>query len=211
MTIEDIINKRGIEEILHFTTNRGLTGILDRKVVKPRKRLPKEKRLEHIVLYNCPDRSRDRGWHDYVNLSITMVNLRLFGISKGKWHHEKDNWWCVLSFLPVILTHPGVYFCTTNNMYSGVKRAQGPQGLENLFASTIVRWDREVVKRSSSTPPNQPTCNQAEVLYPGELSLEYLGHVYVETGDNASAVESMFEVFQGLPDVDCITRPELFQ
>ena len=91
MTIEDIIRARQIEEILHFTTNQGITGILATEEVKARLHLPEEKHLEFIYKYNCEDRSRDRDWWQYVNLSISRVNSRLFDISSNRWHADGDN------------------------------------------------------------------------------------------------------------------------
>lgn len=210
MTIEDIIINRGIEEILHFTTNKGVTGILAAGVVLSRKRLPADKHLEHIYLYNCPNRSRDRKWHDYINLSITSVNRYLFGISQGNWHSDMDGFWAILSFSPEILTHPGVYFTTTNNAYSDVKRDQGPEGLEALFANTVSSYG-SVIKREPTTPKNQPTCRQAEVLYPGQLSINYLKRIYVDSSDHACAIESQFDVLPNLPRLgDCIVKHDLF-
>lgn len=210
MTVEDIIKRRGIEEILHFTTNKGLTGMLASKVVIPRKRLPKEQYLEHIVFYNCDNRSRDEEWLDYVNLSITTVNLRLFGISRGKWHPDIDGFWCILSFSPEILTHQGVFFCTTNNAYPCVHRDKGANGLEKLFADRIERFPEWVAVRTKSTPTNQPTCNQAEVLYPGVLSIDCLKRIYAQDEECACVVESWFDTFDGLPALNCDVKPELF-
>ena len=45
MTINEIISQRNISEILHFTTNEGLLGILYSRSIKSRQRLPKEKML----------------------------------------------------------------------------------------------------------------------------------------------------------------------
>jgi len=191
MTIEDIITARGIEEVLHFTTNYGLGGILATGVVKPRARLTEDKYLEQIYRPNCPDRSRDEAWHDYVNLSIARVNWRLLGISADRWHAGMDGWWCVLSFEPEILAHEGVYFTTTNNMYSGVRRAKGPKGLEAMYAERIVQWHSSHVCRDLATPSCQPTDYQAEVLYPGELSLDYLQHAYVSEEEHLDAIAGM--------------------
>jgi len=69
MTTSDIVRSRGIKEVLHFTTNKGITGILAVQSVKSRGRLSSEEYLEHVLKYNCPDRSRDRDWHDYVNMT----------------------------------------------------------------------------------------------------------------------------------------------
>ena len=208
MSIDDVVFNRGIKEILHFTTNKGITGMLASGVILPRKRLPEDKHLEHIYEYNCADRSRDAAWHGYVNLSITTVNRHLFGISKGKWHRDMDGWWCILAFSPNILSHNGVYFTTTNNMYSGVERYKGTKGLERLFETPITRWSGEIVMRSSTVPNNQPTCGQAEVLYPGELTLNYLKTLYVSDSLAAAALESILELYSC--SVDVVERPDLF-
>ncbi len=210
MKVHDVIQKHGINEVLHFTTNSGITGIFASNSVESRKRLSEDNYLEHILKYNCPDRSRDSKWLDYVNLSITTVNLNLFGISKDRWHSHMEGFWCILSFSPEILTHSGVIFTTTNNIYTGVERGQGADGLEKLFANRVIKWQGNIITRESSTPKNQPTCNQAEVLYPGELSLDYLKYIYVNKSDDASAVESLFAVYPKIKRVKCIEKTELF-
>ncbi len=157
MTIQELLVQRDIKEILHFTTNRGITGMLATGFLKSRNLLPNEARLEFVYQYNCPDRSRDQKWWDYINFSITSVNRHLFGISYGNWHAAEDGWWCILSFTPEICTHDGVYFTTTNNMYSGVKRRQSYQGLAAMFASKIERWTNNIIERPLTLPNNQPT------------------------------------------------------
>lgn len=211
MNVIEVVRKREIQEVLHFTTNFGLTGILASKAVKPRIALPQDKYLEHIYMQNCSDRSRDSEWHGYVNLSITKVNWHLFDISMYKWHCGIDGWWCILSFDPMILTHPGVYFATTNNIYTGVLRGPGAAALDRLFDDQIVRWDGKVVVRDSSTPRNQPTCEQAEVLYPGELSSGYLRKIYVKNGQEADKVESLVATLNGTSRLDCLVRTDLFE
>lgn len=211
MSIEEIIASRKINEVLHFTTNRGLVGILATKALKARSLLSQDKYLEHIYLYNCPDRSRDAAWHGYVNLSITTVNWRLFGISMHKWHQQPGIFWCVLSFDPVILTHEGVYFTTTNNMYSGVLRAKGSRGLERLFDETIVRWSGSVVTRDTDEPANQPTCPQAEVLYPNQVPIEYLREIFVEDEAHLDSVGSELDTLASGYNIRCGVRPEIFE
>lgn len=210
MTIEEIIEQRNIEDIVHFTTNSGLTGVLASKCVLSRARLKKDQYLEHIVYYNCDKRTRDEDWLDYINLSITTVNMNLFGISRGKWHSGMDGWWCILSFSPEILTHSGVYFATTNNIYSSCQRNTGAEGLNHLFAKQIERWPGSVVSRTKDLPANQPTCNQAEVLYPQKLPLKYLKHIYFSNEDDAVAAEGIIGVFRELPKFDCQVKSELF-
>ena len=211
MKIQEIIENRGIEEVLHFTTNKGLTGILATNALKARTHLPEDKYLEYIYKYNCPDRSRDKEWWEYINLSITSVNRRLFNISSGKWHAGDDGWWCVLSFAPEILTHDGVYFANTNNMYSGVKRMKESEGLESLFAQRIHQYINSTVQRTANCPSNQPTCQQAEVLYPHELSLNYLTRIYVGSNDTAAKCESIQTIFPIYQKIPCVLEHDLLE
>ena len=212
MTIENVIIKRGINEILHFTTNSNFVGILDVHCVKPSKDLPQNRRLEYILQINCPNRSRDIEWLNYVSLSITCVNKYFFNISKNKWHKNDVDWWCILSFRPEIMNHNRVVFCTTNNAYTNVvKRGYGTSGLEALFENQIVEYpSRTVARRHSSMPANQPTSIQAEVLYPGELSLDYLQRIYVNEKEHASAIVSQWAIYFERQCVECVVRPDLF-
>src|SRR6266511_5391085 len=100
--ILQLIERRGITEVLHFTTSKGLLGILYSRLVLPRRRLPRNKLVEHVYMVNAEVRY-DPEWTDYVNLSIAQINTRFFDIASRKWHRDKDLWWCILSFSPVIL------------------------------------------------------------------------------------------------------------
>ena len=165
--------ERGITRIVHFTrTNPGLTGILDSSAVKARRDLVEDVRLRHVYEDNAPDRSRDHLWHGYVNLSITAINLWMFGPSR-KWHPGAE--WVILDFSPEILGDPGVVFCTTNNAYRSAHRHAGLQGFDQMFASTVPGYQGRESTRSGREP-NQTTDHGAEVLYPSALSLDYLHH-----------------------------------
>jgi hypothetical protein len=104
VTIQEIIDKRRIAEVMHYTTNEGLVGILATGAVKSRKDLPKEKYLEHVYKPVCEVR-KDHAWLGHISTSVSRVNLSLFDIASNKWHKNRDIWWCVLGFDPVILTH----------------------------------------------------------------------------------------------------------
>ncbi|MBA4406990.1 DUF4433 domain-containing protein [bacterium] len=210
MTIQDVILKRGIKEILHFTTNNGITGMISTGMLKARNHLPKEQLLEYVYKYNCVDRNRDSEWWDYINFSITSVNRNLFGISKGKWHGADEGWWCILSFNPEICCHEDVYFTTTNNMYTSVKRRKGHLGLEALFAPEIEQWKGKIIKRPSSINKNQPTCGQAELLYPREISLKYLMKVYVGNNDDAARFDSIKFLYNEWSQIPCIVNKDMF-
>lgn len=185
MSIPEIVKARDICEILHFTTNKGVLGILDTRALKARARLNVDARLEYIFQPNAANRTKDEKYLDYVNLSISRINSGFFSISAGSWHKHTDLWWCVLSFTPEILEHDGVIFTTTNNIYTGVKRMAGAVGLEAAYEKNVTQWNDKIITRPHDLPDNMTTCEQAEVLYPGELSTRYLRNIYVRNEEIA--------------------------
>lgn len=213
-TISEAAAERGIKRVLHFTTSNGLVGILDSQQLLSHAQLPKEKRLEHIIQINCPDRSRDIGWHNFVNLSISRVNGSFFSIARNRWHASKDIYWCVLGFDSDIVTHPGVYFTTTNNAYTNtVIRGYGVDGLEALFAPKVRVYTDKWAIRTTQTPPHFTTCPQAEVLYPESVDLKYLRDIYVPSNEILDEVTA--QIFVVAPDlrdkVNLIVAPEHFR
>ncbi len=128
-------------------------------------------------------------------------------------HKEEEGlWWAVLGFDPAVLSHEGVWFTTTNNIYDVVNRGQGPSSLEALFAERV-SWGHygSVLTRNRSIDPAHTTCPQAEVLYPGVLSLEALKVVYVDNEENSDAIEGWRSNFPSLPDFDIKCDPGVFR
>lgn len=215
MNKEDIkiaAETRNITEVLHFTTSNGLLGILNTLKLLSHSELPKEKQLSHILQINCPNRSRDSDWHDYVNLSISRINGSFFSISQNKWHADDDIFWCILSFTPEIMSHKGVLFTTSNNAYDMTERAPEIDGFEAIFAPQIRIFSNKWATRTKSTPDNHTTCNQAEVLYPKAVPLTYLQRIYLSSHDHLHEVEAQMGLCA--PDLfgkfDLIVAPELF-
>jgi hypothetical protein len=208
VTILEIIKKRGITEVLHFTTHRGLLGSLHSGAVKSRERLPAEVNLKFIYKPNAIYR-KDPAWLDYVNLSISRINSVFFATS-CRWHRAEDLWWCIMSFDPETLTHSGVYFATTNNMYTGVAHGAGAAGVESLFAARVVRYNGNIAVRTTQLADNFTTCVQAEALYPDELSVKYLRRVYVETNEDQDEVYAQMHMV-GVFGVDVIIDPKRFR
>lgn len=204
--------ERGITEVLHFTTNRGLLGIFASGAVLSRDRLETNMYIEHILIRNCANRLKDVDWTDYVNLSISRVNGRMLGISES-WHTNDDVWWTVLAFDVTLLAHPGVYFTTTNNTYSScVRRSIGIEGLAALFAASV-EWGHygSVHYRPCTAPTSFTTDPQAEVLYPAQVPTDRLQRVYVRDPDNIDYVKSLFPLFSSVPRVPVEHKPEVFQ
>lgn len=111
------------------------------------------------------------------------------------------------------MTHENVTFSTTNNGYEDTIREVGEQGLSNIFANTILRkangaYGRWEVQRSSRAS-HLPTCEQAEVLYPERLGLDYLIKVYVENDENFDQAKGWASEF-GYEDLVVEINPEKF-
>ena len=204
--VADAAARRGISDIVHFTTTRGALGVLASGALKSRKRLSKDQHLEHVYRPNARLR-KDTPWLDYVNLSISRINDWMFDTSV-KWHADEQNPWVVLAFDPALLGAPGVVFTTTNNIYPACRRAEGLEGFNGLFADSV-RGRYSWLHDRTGKQANWPTDRQAEVLYPGELPRTYLHRIDVQLGETEETIHGMLA---GL-DLDVPVRhaPEVFE
>ena len=213
MTVQAEILKRGITEVVHFTTHLGVLGTLAKKAILSRYRLPKESSLQNILHVNSifrPEESeffdKSQNWLDYVNLSVSEINRRFFDVSQG-WHQGSEVWWAILSFDSVVMSHD-VEFATTNNGYEHCIRGGGLEGLDRLFEPVVRRKNTWCAYRRER-PRQLATCEQAEVLYPGEVSTEYLKTIYVRDGDQSDQVKAWLLDFH-YKHVNVLISPEKF-
>jgi len=207
MTVERILKERSINELVHFTTSIGLLGILSTESLLPRSHLAAEQALEYILKYNAPYRS-DPGWLRYINLSITKINQVFFEHS-GRLHRDSGVFWAILAIDPKVMCHDGVYFTTTNNIYPACRRGEGSQALERLFSPKVLgRYSKEII-RPTGLPDNLTTCPQAEVLYPGRLSTQFVRYIYVRCDADRNAVNAQIAAL-GVGPYEIIVAPEQF-
>ena len=198
--------RRGVEDVVHFTTTRGAVGILAAGALKSRERLPQDQYLEHVYRPNAAIR-KDTAWLDYVNLSIQRINGWMFDTS-SRWHTTDDVSWVVLSFTPRILAHPGVVFATTNNIYPACRRAEGLGGFSRMFSDQVRGRYSELHNRVAKESA-WPTDRQAEVLYPGELSCDHLQRIDIQQEE---AVSTIHGILGGLGlNVPVRHAPEVFE
>lgn len=200
--IEKSIAQRGITELVHFTSNHGLVGILTQGSILSRRALPKEDHLAYISAPTSATRmeaashfDKKEDWLDYINLSISEINRRYFKFASERWHVIGDRWWVLLSFNTSLLQDDGVYFSTTNNVYENTIRAKGVKGLDALFAESIARKPGWTVRRLGRAS-RLTTCEQAEVLYPNPLPLSFLERIYVADEDRSDVVEGWLTYYK---------------
>ncbi|RMP75965.1 DarT ssDNA thymidine ADP-ribosyltransferase family protein [Pseudomonas syringae] len=202
LSVEGVVARRNVSELLHFTSNHGLVGILEIKSILSRRTLPEEDHLAHIAAPTSAARQeaesyfdKQEDWLDYINLSISEINRNYFKFASERWHTSGDRWWVILSFRPSLLSQKDVYFSTTNNVYPETLRAKGGKGLEALFAESIARKPGWTVTRKARSD-NLPTCEQAEVLFPSRLDLSYLQAIYVANEDHSDLVEGWLSLYK---------------
>lgn len=208
--VADFAKKRGITEVVHFTTNHGLLGIFASGGIWSRDRLNNDQHLENIKLLNCKSR-KDPNWTDYVNMSISVVNDRMLGTSKS-WHAESEVWWSVLSFSPEILADDGIWFTTTNNTYDkNVRRGQGLDGIRDIYSEEVPWGWYGAVSNRIGTPEDLPTNDQAEVLYPARVPLDKLQAIYVQQPEHIDEIVGWIATMADVPNVAVSCRPEVFK
>ena len=208
MSISDIISARNINEIVHFTTNKGLIGVLATKFLKARSHLKNEQYLEFILHENSKFRS-DLEWVDYISLSVTRMNTSFFN-QCTRWH--ADIQWCAICISASVLGDKGVVFTTTNNIYrDSVIRTEGPQGLEAIFAPSISGRYGLLCNRGSAVPDNVPTDIQAEVLYPNQISIDYIQRIVVRTDNDADEMCGITNLFLHSSHIPVIVDPDFFK
>ena len=197
---------RGITQVVHFTTLRGAVGVLAANALKSRARLSNDEYLERVYRPNANIR-KDPDWLDYVNLSIERINEWMFQRST-RWHPLEVGSWVVLSFHPRILSHPGVVFTTTNNIYGYCERAEGLGGFHRMFAETVRGYFGQVRNREGKLE-SWPTDRQAEVLYPGEVSCDHLQRIDVQREEALETIDGAMGALD--TSVPVLHAPEVFE
>ncbi len=209
MSVADVIEARAITEVVHFTTNHGCLGTLFRGSLLSRARLEDDEMVKYLFSANAELR-RDTAYIDHISLSIEHINTQFYRVSANNWHRDEPIFWCILGFDPAVLTHDDVVFATTNNIYTSVLRGSGEAALERLFQNPVVRWQGNSVARLPATRPSYPTCFQAEALYPGSLSTEFLQRIYVRSAmDQSEIIGFLKATFHR--EIDVVIAPEKFE
>jgi hypothetical protein len=203
VTASELAADRGIEEILHYTTEKGIYGAIVKQAVLSRRQLEGDPDLEFIFQAVWPVKAP--AWADHISLSISRINLDLYDRSR---RHYPDLWWGVLAFETTILDHDNVHFTTTNNIYPACERGQGEAGFEAIFADNV-RGRYDFVHTRHGLQDEQPTDRAAEVLYPRQLQLEHLARIYVPGAEHRRIVHAWCDAL-GRDALPVEVRPDVF-
>ena len=179
MTIQDVINKRNIKYLVHFTRLENLDNILKNGII-PRNDmkdefinpfdffLDEDKKSNGKYIYN--DGYRYDGKLDYSCFSIHFPNDKMFFSLRER---NKGSKWAVLIFSSEILLKYDCLFYPCNAADNRVSQTnisefQGAEALERLF----YQEDRETYLKDY-----HPTNVQAEVMIKGNISPSYISYI----------------------------------
>ena len=191
MTVAERARERGVTEIVHYTSQKGVMGTILKGALLSRKRVEADADVDYV--FEGIWERKDPQWVDHISLSISRVNFDLFRRSRDNF---PDYWWAILSFAPEALDDEGVWFTTTNNIYPPCCRGQGIDGFEAMF-SEPVEWGYYGSKkwRQDGMSDAWPTDRAAEVLYPGSISLDHLETIYVPGKQHRRLVQAWAEIY----------------
>ncbi len=173
-SIKEIVERRGIEKLCHFTRVENLSSIL-------RLGLWGRTQLERNgISFLRIDQNRFDGHREAVCLTISFPNYRLF-YGKREEHlnlfRVEHNQWVVLLLEASLLYELECAFCTNNAADNRVARIpigdrMKPEALESMFR------DFPNFSRNRQLPMNYPTSPQAEVLVFESVPVSYVKEVH---------------------------------
>ena len=174
--LKNIIDSRGITRLLHFSDSRNQEnietfGFISRLVMH------NSKWIENVH-YHPNDNVRFENKLDYISLSITDPNLKLFYVFKQR---KPGIRWIMYSIKPDIIFERDCYFYYTNAAWGGYKRtfppfddavAQSPGAFGYIFSENLNTGQGQINRIFKRD--DQPTCEQAEILVKGSIPPEYI-------------------------------------
>ena len=177
---QDVIEKRGIECLIHFTTTSNLSSILENRELMSRKILE-----SNDLAFDIIDPNRYDDIKQYINLSLSGPNTEMF---KAKRRDYKDRNWCVLKIDPKHIYDRETRFSYHNAAHT-VKLQDGISGdlsqFKKLFKQKLDITNSygtlNVVTRDTQLLPKYPTCVQAEILVKDSIPLESILEVCFES------------------------------
>jgi hypothetical protein len=181
-TLEEVVARRAIKELAHFTRMENVGGILRHGIVarNQARGLPKP------PLVNDPERFD--GHLDASCLSISFPNYRMFYRLRCD---DPSARWAVLLLLPSVLLSNDCAFFVENAASSSASATQlsvlkGPGALERLFDEIDGRPSRQTMR----LPDSYPTNPQAEVLVFGTIAANNITRVVLQSGEGLAALKA---------------------
>ena len=173
--IQEIIQRRSIRKLIHFTRTKNLKSIIDNGLL-PRSELEKRK-----IKVDYNDKTRMDKWLDASSLSISKKNSFLFSKFLERTSTNENDWIEIL-ISPNILTDKfgECIYCYTNasnHKFEEFRKNQSyltnSTAFENMFADFVPRTSTNTGNKRLNHKDNETTDIQAEICVYGIIEKKY--------------------------------------
>ncbi len=197
----DIIKKRGVTRLCHFTkVNKMLHILSDSDGIKSNVFIE-----EGIIEKN--DKNRFDGHEDYISTSIQYPNI--WYLNKVKDLDPLFKKWVILCIDPSIIEDSRTLYCETNAATKrGALLTKGSEGLNKMF-STKTNGNR-VMYRKPRMLTCCPTDDQAEVMIYGNIPRDKIIGIIVKSDKEAKDLLFMLELSNINIQIPIIIAPDVF-
>lgn len=167
LSVKEVLEKRGIEKLIHVTNKKNLDSI------KKNGLLPLTDLETEGIDYEFNDPLRLEKKRDAICLSVTEYNNFLFGSYQKRY---PNNEYVVLEIDPKVLLDESVkkIYCDYNAASRFTQRSE--TNMEIMFKNRMKR--RAIIKTRKGKKKHEPTSYQSEILYCGKIDSKYIINTY---------------------------------
>lgn len=195
LTFEGILERRGIEEFVHFTSVKNLKSILKYGLLSVA-----EQRKYHISA-EINDKQRLDNNLNGISLSVSFPNYKMF----YKLNQGNYNGWVILSLDPNEIIKKECFFLPKNAACRGIdistSRAQkdymSPESFENMFKNR-----GEHKRGEMGLPDNYTTDPQAEIMVKSYIPVNCIKKIYFPNNSIDTEIATLLKNRNIISEVD---------
>lgn len=208
LTIEGILSKRKISELMHFTKIENLTSIINHGL------LSVEQLNEAGIQYHFNDAKRYDGRKNCICTSVEFPNPANLKTFRDK--YPECSWAIIILDAQLILNHSCFFAehnAATTYIKNDIKSRQSPEAFERMFAEVVqgkTNADGKVEKYTRKQMHNDisclPTSYQAEILVENYIEQEFIKGVIFMNDNDMKKYQNMLAAKK----INAQVFPELF-
>lgn len=166
--MENILQEKKIESLVHFTNVENLESILEKGL------LTRKKLEDENIPFEENDSKRLDGELDSISLSVEFPNYKMFYSLIQK---DSEKSWIVIAINASILCKSEAIFNTENAASSNMKKINvEDRKQKTMFEEMFEDYD-DYERESLGIPENYTTNPQAEILFLDSISLEDITYI----------------------------------
>lgn len=197
--MEQILQEKNIESLVHFTNVENLESILEKGLLT-RKSLEDEN-----IAFEQNDEKRLDGELDSISLSVEHPNYKMFYRLRCD-YPEKS--WVVLKIKASILKNNNAMFYVENAASSSVASITVEDRMKKEMFNKMFEDFNGVERSALDIPPKYPTNPQAEILFLDSISQNDITHIAFGNMNDFTMYKQI--VNDMYPHIDCQSDDEMF-